>query len=812
MLSLKKSIAVLLAVLQLSWSLAATEAAAQNVVQSARVSGNSSVGVPVVAPLNYSQPSSLSGGSILGGSNFVPTGSVPSLQTPAPGVSAQIQGIQAAPDIAVPGSLSPEAVAFSMAQAGGGAMAVPGQAGSVTQSRAGSLRLAPAQGRVSAQAETQGAKAVEAASRNVGEAIGALDLSDNTPAEASKDTADGIFAALVGERLVNPTGSVEARPQASAPSVFRRGLAFFKSSPSQAGQTAKPEVPAPAVERAQAPGQEQAPAKPSIWQHPSARRAAALAASVAIAALAPFLTAYVGLVAAAGSITLSVIGIPQIIHNFKAGKEGVKDLAIASPLIWFAAAVLLSVVSIGQGASIWWNAANLAGVAESAAVLGQINWYKRDAKALKATLATAAAVLAPLPLIAMQAFMPLAAWVDLAFTAAMGLLWVLNWPQIKQNYKLFKEEGRTPKGIAPMYPALVVAGSVMHLFAALVGGDMRWAMNGIIAIVTAGTVLGQLYAPKMTNAAVGPLAWVSDKIVSVVGSIRKAWLERRARSLVAPVFEGKDLSRFAGSGAEAQLAEFVARAKTLPGRSLIYLEAPTAAGKSTLAKRLEAVLPGRLVTFPVDNYYKSTTDLPLGQDNKPDWDQPESIHLDLAAADIRSLLAGGRVELPSHDTATGIFRPQSGTSIQLDGDDILVVDSIYASHPKLVEAGADRQSLNVYLTAPASARFARRLKRDVVERGIPVERNLQGWTNVLDNESRHILGLQEHADMTINLVTKEELDRLVQSYSEILAAEWLKNGKDAALTQRFIDMVRASLEEDFGPLPAPAAAPESQDR
>ncbi|MBI5623357.1 MAG: hypothetical protein HY924_06225 [Elusimicrobia bacterium] len=772
MIPIKKTIALSLAVIQCSWSFGAADALAQNMVQSARVSGVQQTGVSVIAPLSYSRTSALAGASVLGGSNIQVTGALPSLYAPSVGVEAQ--GPDAAPETMVPAGLSPEALTFSMAEAGP-LPAVPG-------------RLAPA--------------TVEAASRQVGEAIKTLDLSQTAPAESSKGSAEGIFAALVGEKLISPSGTVDAASPSPVRSALRRGLGLFKAAPSTA-ENAEPQVPAPAPAA-------QPSAKPSIFQHPAARRIAALAGAVAVAALAPLLTANVGLVAAAGSITLSVIGIPQIIHNFRAGKEGVKELAIASPLIWFAAATLLTVVSIGQGSSMWWNAANIAGVLESAAVLGQINWYKRDAKALKATLATVGAVLAPLPLIAMQAFMPLTAWVDLAFTAAMGLLWVLNWPQIKQNYRLFKEEGRAPKGIAPLYPALVVAGSAMHLFAALMGGDLRWAMNGVIAIVTAGTVLGQLYAPRAANAAVGPLVKLSDKISSFAGGLRKAWLERRARSLVAPLFEGRSLSRFEGASSGEQLSRFVAAAKELPGRSLVYLEAPTAAGKSTLARQLEGALPGRMVTFPVDNYFKAKADLPLGLDGKADWDQPESIHLDLAARDIKALLAGERVELPSHDTVAETFSPHSGKFIQLDADDILVVDSIYASHPSLLEAGAGHRSLNVYLTAPAAVRFARRLKRDVVERGIPVERNLRGWSNVLANEGAHILGLQRHADMVVNLVSKEELGRLAGSYAEILAAEWLKNGRDAAMTQRFLDMVRASLEEDFGPAPAPAAVPASE--
>ncbi|MEK7747108.1 MAG: hypothetical protein AAB576_10605, partial [Elusimicrobiota bacterium] len=391
---------------------------------------------------------------------------------------------------------------------------------------------------------------------------------------------------------------------------------------------------------------------------------------MALAAALPLLAPYASAVAAAGSITLSVIGIPQIISNFKTGKEGVKDLVLASPLIWFAAATLLSVVSIGQGSSLWWNVANLAGVAESAVVVGQINYYKRDAKALKATALTALSVLAPIPLIAAQAFMPLTAWVSVAFTAAMALLWVLNWPQIKQNYKLFKEEGRPPKGIAPLYPALVVAGSLMHLFGALVGMDLRWAMNAAIAILTAGTVLGQVYAPKAANAVVSPLVRLADAVLpgKKAAPKREAPAEQaipaeamaKARAKIASIFEGHDLARFAETDPEARVEEILAKARALPGRSAIILQAPTAAGKSTLANGLGQALNGRIKTFSVDRYYKSEQDVPKDSKGQPEWDKPEALDLDRVAADIRDLLAGKRVELADHDMKTGVYTPKSG--------------------------------------------------------------------------------------------------------------------------------------------------------
>lgn len=250
----------------------------------------------------------------------------------------------------------------------------------------------------------------------------------------------------------------------------------------------------------------------TLWAKPALRLAASFLAGAASVAAFPWLAANVAAVAAAGSIVLSVIGIPQILHLYKTKKEGVKDLAVGSTLIWFAAAVLLSAVSIGNGSSIWWNAANVAGVAESAAVLGQINYYKRDAKDLKATAKTVAASLAPLPFMALQAFMPLSAWVSVAFWAAMGLLWVLNWPQIRQNYRIYQAEGRAPKGTSPLYPALVALGSLLHLYAAAMGGDVRWMMNAGIAILTAGIVLAQIFFPKAANSVVAPLIKLSEKL------------------------------------------------------------------------------------------------------------------------------------------------------------------------------------------------------------------------------------------------------------------------------------------------------------
>lgn len=325
-------------------------------------------------------------------------------------------------------------------------------------------------------------------SPEVSEAFQSDGLSKDAPAEGSRDAGEALFAALRGEKLISGAASQDV----SLPQISGGEGRAARLLPWRAG-----------TQTVRAPRAVKSP----LLRKPAVRVALGIAAAAGVVAALPLLAGHAAAVAAAGSLTLCVIGIPQIVKNFKSSREDKKDLAIASPLIWFAAAVLLSAVSIGQGSSMFWNAVNLAGVAESAVVVGQLNAAKRDAGAMKATVLTALAALAPVALLATGVL-----GLNAVFAAAMALLWVLNWPQIRQNARLFKEEGRAPKGIAPAYPALVTLGSAMHLYAALMGGDVRWALNAVIAIVTAGMVLGQIYFPRAANAALGPLVELSDRL------------------------------------------------------------------------------------------------------------------------------------------------------------------------------------------------------------------------------------------------------------------------------------------------------------
>jgi uridine kinase/cytidine deaminase len=786
----KRGLAVLLASLQfaLSFGFPGYAAAADVVIQQ----------VQTAVPVQFG-PAGTLGQMKLGGPASLTSGSlVPTSALSGPNAAHYVPQVQdrsfSAPVIGLPISAIPQAADLSQTAPA----AVQHSPVSLTLSKP-QLAAPAAENAPSADGQA-GPMDIQKTSARIKTSLELPGLSRKAPAESSRDAAEQVFAELRNEKLASTTqGAVSAQTAGT-----------FSTS-----QTLPKTQTTPlAAKTLEVPAAQTSPSAKSFWQSPTVKWITGGLAVAGIAAAAPVLAAHVGLVAAAGSITLSLLGVPQIFKNFKAGREGTKDVVLAGPLMWFAAASLLALVGIGNGSSIWWNAANVAGVVESATVVGQLNYYKKDSKSLKATIATVAGVALPIALIASQVLMPLSTGLSVAFTGAMLLLGALDAPQIRQNNNIFKNEGRAPQGISPWFKGLLVAGSLMHLFAALMGGDMRWALNAAIAVTMGSTVLAQMYLPRAANAVLGPIVKGAEKLLALLHRGAKPAVAdpaaagvAEARALIDKEFAGADYMRYQGQDPAQALASIQEKAQALPGRSAILLEAPTAAGKSTLAEVMHKTLSGRIVVFPVDRYFKSYGDIPADPLGRPDYDRPEAIYLQRAAQDVKTLLAGGRIELPKH-VMDGPTTFDSGEFLQLGPDDVVIVDSIFASHRYFLEAVKGHQALNVYLAAPAAIRLARRLKRDKTERGISVENNLKGWSHLLVNERNNILPLREQADVVVNLMSAAELARLPQAYAELLAAEWAANNHDAAATELFLKMLRASIAADRTPGPLPTGDPE----
>lgn len=137
-------------------------------------------------------------------------------------------------------------------------------------------------------------------------------------------------------------------------------------------------------------------------------------------------------------------------------------------------------------------------------------------------------------------------------------------------------------------------------------------------------------------------------------------------------------------------------------------------GKTTLAAELARTLEG--VHFPLDNYYRDLSHLPLGERARQNFDDPDLIESPLLAKHVATLAQGKTIERPLYDFSTYIRNPSQTESISVRS--FLLVEGLFALHyPELLPL----YQLRVYVDTPDDVCFERRLKRDMEERGRTAE-------------------------------------------------------------------------------------------
>jgi uridine kinase len=133
-------------------------------------------------------------------------------------------------------------------------------------------------------------------------------------------------------------------------------------------------------------------------------------------------------------------------------------------------------------------------------------------------------------------------------------------------------------------------------------------------------------------------------------------------------------------------------------------------GKTTLANELARTLGS--LRFHLDDYYLDLADLPLAERVKKNFDDPSLIEVPLLASHIAALARGESIDRPVYDFTTYTRVP--GQSQRVTAGPFLIVEGLFALHYRELLPYYD---LGVYVDAPDSVCFERRLKRDVEERG-----------------------------------------------------------------------------------------------
>ena len=152
------------------------------------------------------------------------------------------------------------------------------------------------------------------------------------------------------------------------------------------------------------------------------------------------------------------------------------------------------------------------------------------------------------------------------------------------------------------------------------------------------------------------------------------------------------------------------------GTLIIGLAGGTGSGKTTIARRIAAGLaPARVAVVDMDAYYRPRPELTFDERKQMNWDHPDALDVDLFVRQIEALARGESVNKPVYDYTTHLRRDEPE---RIPAADVVIVDGILLFTDARLR---DRCDLKVFVDADADERLIRRLRRDVEERGRPLE-------------------------------------------------------------------------------------------
>ncbi len=178
---------------------------------------------------------------------------------------------------------------------------------------------------------------------------------------------------------------------------------------------------------------------------------------------------------------------------------------------------------------------------------------------------------------------------------------------------------------------------------------------------------------------------------------------------------------------------------------VVGISGGSCSGKSTLTSKIfESLGPDRCVVLPQDDYFFGLGDAPEGKGGA-NFDHPDAVDFDKLCAQLARLKQGMTIERPLYDFPTHMPKAETETTVPRP---IILVDGILILHHEPLRELLD---LSIFVECDAPTRFARRLERDVRERGRTEESvREQFWTMVDPMHEVWVEPTKDHADIVIN--------------------------------------------------------------
>lgn len=185
----------------------------------------------------------------------------------------------------------------------------------------------------------------------------------------------------------------------------------------------------------------------------------------------------------------------------------------------------------------------------------------------------------------------------------------------------------------------------------------------------------------------------------------------------------------------------------------VLLAGPSSSGKTTTTKKISLHLRSRgfnTLVISADDYFKEKVNTPKDKNGNYDFECLEAIDLKLLNRQLRDLLAGKKVSLPTYNFALG-EKEFENDPIKLPENTIILIEGLHSINDDMTPELDDDLKYKVYLSpfmplnidrhnyiSTTDLRLLRRIVRDNRTRATDVGKTINYWGRVRNGEDKYI--------------------------------------------------------------------------
>jgi uridine kinase len=179
---------------------------------------------------------------------------------------------------------------------------------------------------------------------------------------------------------------------------------------------------------------------------------------------------------------------------------------------------------------------------------------------------------------------------------------------------------------------------------------------------------------------------------------------------------------------------------------IVGISGGSASGKTTFIHKLKQVYQATQISvLSQDNYYKPLHSQKKNAFGDVNFDEPDSINLELYQRDILSLITGKSILVNEYTFNNTFKNPQM---IKVEPTPILILEGLFISELFLK---AIRIDLKLFIETENHLKLKRRLIRDTSERGMTDLEVLNQWEKyVIPSYNKYLIPQKKEADIILS--------------------------------------------------------------